>query len=308
MKRSFFGAMVLALVIAMPFSAMAQIDISINIGPPPPVAFAGPPVVIPLPDTYYVYVVPDIDIEMFFWNGWWWRPWQGRWYRSRYYDRGWVYYDRVPAFYYDVDPRWRVYYRERSWYGHPWHYERIDHRRLQQNWRSWHNNQHWERQRAWGVEGYRPRPLQQRQELRRERQREYQQRPEVRQHREQRRLEPGQHQIQQQKPSPTEGVRQPPRPPAPQRQDHRPSVQQREDQFRERPGSPQRHEQGPQVQYPHQRQPIGQQLGPKPPERVKGPEGPGHPQRREEGRRSQQQPRRSEPQAGPHGGQREHGK
>ena len=132
-----------------------------------------------IPDTNDVYVVPDIDVDLFFWNGWWWRLWEGRWYRSHYYDRGWDYYNNVPSFYFDVDPGWRGYYRDRNWYGHRWNYERIPHQRLHQNWKSWHNNRYWERQRTWGVENYQPRPQKQRQELRQQRQQQYQQRPEV---------------------------------------------------------------------------------------------------------------------------------
>ena len=139
-----------------------------------------------MPDTDDVYVVPDIDVDMFFWNGWWWRLWEGRWYRSHYYDRGWGYYNNVPSFYFDVDPGWRGYYRDHNWYGHPWNYERIPNPRLQQNWKSWHNDRHWERQGTWGVQSYQPRPQQQRQELRHQRQQQYQQRPEVQQHQQQR--------------------------------------------------------------------------------------------------------------------------
>ena len=115
---------------------MAQVGISVSIGLPPPIAFAAPPDVIVIPDTHDVYVVPGIDVDLFFWNGWWWRPWEGRWYRSRYYNRGWGYYSNVPSFYYDVDPGWRGYYRDRNWYGHPWNYERIHHQRLQRNWQT----------------------------------------------------------------------------------------------------------------------------------------------------------------------------
>ena len=110
------------------------------------------------------------------------RPWEGRWYRSRYYDRGWAYYRYVPRFYYDVDPRWRVYYREHNWYGHPWHYQPVPQRQLQQNWKVWRDNRHWQGQRTWNVQGYKARPPQQRQELRQARQQEYMQRPEVRHH------------------------------------------------------------------------------------------------------------------------------
>jgi hypothetical protein len=180
MKRLFFGTMLLALVIVVPIPTMSQVDINVRIGLPPPIVFATPPELVVIPDTY-VYVAPDIDVDLFFWNGWWWRLWEGRWYRSRYYNRGWGYYRNVPAFYFDVDPGWRGYYRDRNWYGHRWDYERIPNQRLQQNWRSWQNNRRWERQGTWGVQNYQPRPQQQKQEVRQQRERQYQQRPEVQQ-------------------------------------------------------------------------------------------------------------------------------
>ena len=183
MKKIFFATTFLALVMIAPLPTMAQINIGISFGLPSPVGFATPPELIVLPETDSVYAVPGIEIDLFFWNGWWWRPWYGRWYRSRYYDRGWVYYSSVPRFYYDVDPGWRGYYTNRTWRGHPWNYERIPHQRFQRNWQNWHRNRYWERQRTWGVQGYRPPPQAQRQELRRQREREYQQRADVQQHR-----------------------------------------------------------------------------------------------------------------------------
>ncbi len=192
--------LLLALVIAVPAPAMARVDVTVSIALPPPIVFAAPPELIVIPDTY-VYVVPDIDEDIFFWNGWWWRLWEGRWYRSHYYDRGWGYYNNVPSFYFDVDPGWRGYYRDHNWYGHRWNYERIPHQRLQQNWKGWQNDRHWERQGTWGVQSYQPRPQQQRQELRQQRQQQYQQRPEVQQHR--------QPQVQQPKPQHKELHRKP---------------------------------------------------------------------------------------------------
>ena len=185
MKKLFFGIIFLALVGVFPAMTMAAIDISIGISLPPPIIFGAPPDVIVMPDTDDVYVVPDIDVDLFFWNGWWWRLWEGRWYRSRYYNRGWGYYTNVPSFYFDVDPGWRGYYSDHNWYGHRWDYERVPNRQLQQNWRSWQNNRRWERQGTWGVQSYQPRPRQQRLELRQERQQQYQQRPQVQQPRRQ---------------------------------------------------------------------------------------------------------------------------
>ena len=151
---------------------------------PPPFVFESAPDVIVMPDTNGVYVVPDVDEELFFWNGWWWRSWEGRWYRSRSYNRSWTYYRNVPSFYYDLDPGWRGYYRDNDWYGHRWDYERIPQRRLQQNWRGWQNDRYWERRRTWGVQNYQSRSQPQRQELRQQRQEHYQQRPEVQRHQE----------------------------------------------------------------------------------------------------------------------------
>lgn len=146
MKKIMFGTILLALAIFYPVTTMAEVNVSIGIGfpLPPVIVFPAPPQVIVLPDTGDVYVVPYVEVDMFFWNGWWWRPWEGRWYRSHYYDRGWVYYRSVPRFYYDVDPHWRVYYRDHNWYGHPWQYQPIPHKQLQKNWKTWHDNRHWE--------------------------------------------------------------------------------------------------------------------------------------------------------------------
>jgi len=186
MKKLLLGTILLALTIVVPVPTMAGVNIDIGIALPPPIVFAAPPAVVVLPDTDDVYVVPDIGVDIFFWSGWWWRLWEGRWYRSHYYNRGWGYYNNVPSFYFDVDPGWRGYYRDHDWHGHRWNYERIPDRRLRQNWKSWHNNRYWERRGTWGVQGYQPRPQQQRQELRQQRQGQYQQRPEVQRHLQQR--------------------------------------------------------------------------------------------------------------------------
>jgi len=185
MKKLPLALIFLALAIAVPIPTMADVNISIGFPLPPPVVYAAPPEVIAVPEAHEVYVVPDINVDIFFWNGWWWRPWEGRWYCSRYYNRGWVYYGSVPFFYYDIDPGWRGHYRDHDWYGRRWNYERISHDRLQKNWKSWYANRYWEKQRSWGVENYRARPQKQIQELRYQREKQYQQRPEVQRYQQQ---------------------------------------------------------------------------------------------------------------------------
>ncbi|ACM19332.1 hypothetical protein Geob_0970 [Geotalea daltonii FRC-32] len=277
MKKSVLAAILLALAIAVPIPAMAGINVNVGISLPPLIAFSSPPEVLVIPETTGVYVVPDVEDELFFWNGWWWRPWDGRWYRSRAYNRGWVYYNSVPSFYYDVDPGWRTYYRDRNWYGHRWKYKRIPHGQLQQNWKSWNKARYWERHGNWGVQSYRPAPRQQRVEIRQERQRQYLQRPEVQRHRQQ--------SVEQQ------------RAPQPRKEEPRRMERQRQ------PQEMQQQYQRPEVQY-QQRQPRIQQQ-PQPQAQ--------QPQRQEQQRhyqpRNQRQEGRSEPQrheGRPDGGNGEH--
>jgi hypothetical protein len=108
--------------------------------------------VVVLPDTY-VYVVPDIEQDVYFFDGFWWRPWGGHWYRSSYYDRDWGFYATVPGFYFDVPQNWRHEYRSHHWKGQPWHHTPISHHQVQKNWSTWKNNKHWEKNEGWGVQG-----------------------------------------------------------------------------------------------------------------------------------------------------------
>ena len=201
MKKLLFGTILLMLAIVVPIPTMAQININVEIPLPPPIEFAAPPEVIVMPETDGVYVAPDIDVDLFFWNGFWWRLWEGRWYRSAYYDRDWAYYNNVPSFYFNVDPHWRGYYQNHNWYGHQWNYERIPYQRFQQNWRNWQTKKSWGGQKTWGVQGYPPRTPAHTQVLRQQRQQQYQQRPEVQKHMEyQRQQRPPQVQQRQQQP------------------------------------------------------------------------------------------------------------
>jgi hypothetical protein len=150
MKKLTLGALLLGLAIMMPVQASARVNIDINIGLPPLVVFAGPPELVVIPGTY-VYFAPDLDVNIFFYDGWWWRPWQGHWYRSRHYGSGWAYYNRTPYFYNRLPTGWRYEYKNRSWRGHEWNYYRVPHDELQKNWRTWQRDRYWEKQHNWGV-------------------------------------------------------------------------------------------------------------------------------------------------------------
>ncbi|MFA5321633.1 MAG: hypothetical protein WC373_03090 [Smithella sp.] len=155
MKKLIFKILFLTLIVFAPVSTMAEISVHINIPLPPPIIFPAPPEVVVIPETD-VYAVPDVQEDIFFYGGWWWRPWQGRWYRSHYYDRGWAYYHNAPNFRRQIPPGWRNDYRAHKWRGYEWQHQRVPQRDLQRNWRGWGKNKHWEKQNSWGVKGLSP--------------------------------------------------------------------------------------------------------------------------------------------------------
>ena len=156
MKKLLFLAILLALVLIFPVPTMAGVGVSVSIPLPPLIVFSTPPEVVVIPETY-VYAVPDVDVDIFFYDGWWWRPWEGRWYRSRHYDSGWAYYRRVPSFSSRIPSSWRNDYRDHRWGGRQWNYQRIPNQQLQRNWSNWKKSNHWEKQQTWGVQGLKPR-------------------------------------------------------------------------------------------------------------------------------------------------------
>ncbi len=152
-----FKAIILVLILAFPISPMANGRMEVGVGTPmpPPVIFAGPPHVVVIPQTY-VYAVPDVDVEIFFFGGWWWRPWQGRWYRSHDYRSGWSHYRDVPSFYRDVPSGWRNDYKQHRWNGRLWDHQQIPHEQVEKDWNKWEKDKHWEKQNNWGVHDVRP--------------------------------------------------------------------------------------------------------------------------------------------------------
>ncbi len=152
MGKSLLRTLLLAVLLAIPMQAQAEISVGFNISLPPPLYFSGPPDLVVLPGTY-VYAAPDLDQDIFFHSGWWWRPWGGHWYRSRHYNSGWSYYRHAPSFYRNIPPRWRHDYREHRWRGRPWDYRRVPHHELHRNWQKWERNRHWDKPRGWEKRG-----------------------------------------------------------------------------------------------------------------------------------------------------------
>ena len=150
MKKS--GVMLAAVLtlFIVPCLAQAGVDIRISFPLPPPIVFSAPPPLIVLPETE-VYVAPGYDQDLYFYGGWWWRPWGGRWYRSLNYDSGWEFYNGVPRWYGGVYPHWRENYRNHMWGGHRWDYHPQPYGDVRTHWKAWHDTGH--HQQNWGTTG-----------------------------------------------------------------------------------------------------------------------------------------------------------
>jgi hypothetical protein len=120
--------------------AMAGVSVGVNIGLPPFVFSAPPPVVV-IPGTY-VYVIPDVDVAILFYHGYWYRPYQGHWYRASSYNGPWVYLElsRVPRALVELPP---------SYYAVAPQYHHIPYAELRANWGRWERERHWDRDREW---------------------------------------------------------------------------------------------------------------------------------------------------------------
>lgn len=145
MKKFCYVAVVAAFLLLGGVTAQsdARVDVSIGVNVPP-YSFSSPPHLVVIPGTY-VYYVPDIEPEIFFYGGFWYRVYDGNWYRSRNYNGRWVYlrHERVPGPLVSLP----------SGYRGVRGYRPIPHQELQRNWRRWERNRYWEGDEWWKHHG-----------------------------------------------------------------------------------------------------------------------------------------------------------
>ncbi|MHB8882806.1 MAG: hypothetical protein ACYC69_15015 [Thermodesulfovibrionales bacterium] len=149
MRRSYVLAAGALLLVLAGSAVKAEAGVSVNIGVNiPAYRFAAPPEVVVIPGTN-VYMVPDIDVDVLFFQGYWWRPYEGRWYRSRDYRGSWRYVapGRIPRGLRALPGD----YRHRLSPG----YERVPHRDVQRNWRKWEREKYWDRRGEPGRQDHR---------------------------------------------------------------------------------------------------------------------------------------------------------
>ncbi len=117
----------------IPAQSNAGVNISINI-PLPGLVVSAPPALIMVPGTS-VYFAPDLDVDVFFFHGYWYRPHGGYWYMSADYRGPWGYIGvgRVPPVLLNLSP----YYRRV-----PPGYGRMPYGTVMRNWRTWESGRY----------------------------------------------------------------------------------------------------------------------------------------------------------------------
>lgn len=72
MNKLLFMKILIALAIAGSASTVmaagGRMDVGVSVPLPPPIMFPGPPTLVVIPETY-VYVVPDVNDDVFFYGG-----------------------------------------------------------------------------------------------------------------------------------------------------------------------------------------------------------------------------------------------
>jgi hypothetical protein len=118
-------------------AAEVNINVGISVPPPPPLIIPAPPPMFVIPRTY-VYFAPEVDVDIFFYQGYWYRPHQGHWYRSKSYNGKWVYLSpkRVPRGLLDLPPDFR--------HVPPGH-RNIPYGDVRKNWKTWERDKYWEK-------------------------------------------------------------------------------------------------------------------------------------------------------------------
>lgn len=124
-------------VLGTPLPPHADVNINIGIGAPPPLVIPSPPSVYVIPRTY-AYFVPDLEVDIIFYQGYWYRPHGGHWYMATHYNGPWNYVviSRVPRVLMELPPRF-----DRVLPEHP----RIPYGQLKSYWKTWENEKHWDK-------------------------------------------------------------------------------------------------------------------------------------------------------------------
>jgi len=140
MKRHLIAATLLLMPLGLFCAQGASAELNLNIGinlPTAGIMVASSPDVVVISGTY-VYFMPESSEDVFFYHGYWYRPYKSRWYRSGDYNGGWVLISTniVPPPVLAVPPGFRKV---------PPGHQKIPYGQLKKNWKSWEKERRWDR-------------------------------------------------------------------------------------------------------------------------------------------------------------------
>lgn len=148
MKKTTFVTMLVACGLLAAFAmADTDVDVRVNIGLPV-LAVGADPVLAVIPGTY-VYLVLDLDGDLFFYQGYWWRLHQGRWFRSAAAGGPWKFFRKVPHPLLNLPPGWR---------NLPPGHARLKHAEVKRNWKQWEKEKRWDKKEGPAKKGEADKP------------------------------------------------------------------------------------------------------------------------------------------------------
>jgi len=137
-RRSNLLIMGIVLLTVLGFSVKSEAGIEVGVGISiPAFTFKEPPHLAVIPGTY-AYFVPDADTDIIFYHGYWYRPFNGRWYRATFYNGPWAFMapSKVPRVLFELPPGYR-----RIYAGH----RPIAYAEFTRHWRTWERDRYWDR-------------------------------------------------------------------------------------------------------------------------------------------------------------------
>jgi hypothetical protein len=139
------SSMLLVFNLIFPLESTAEVNVNVSI-PLPGLVISAPPAMVVVPGTY-VYYPPEVSVDIFFYRGYWYRPYQGAWYVAHGYNGPWhtIGVGHVPHSVIGVSPHYRHVSSG---------YERIPYGTVKGNWHTWERERYWEKhERSRGYHG-----------------------------------------------------------------------------------------------------------------------------------------------------------
>jgi hypothetical protein len=134
LMKKWMSLFVLLSGLALAAESKAGVSININV-PLPGLVIPVSPSLVVVPGTY-VYYPPEIDVDIFFYRGYWYRPYRRGWYRAADYNGPWygITSRRVPRPVYGIPKDYRSSHKRHT---------RVPCGEVQRNWRNWEKERHW---------------------------------------------------------------------------------------------------------------------------------------------------------------------